>query len=150
MINKERALDELNSDWTSSQEVADRLMKNYGLPFRIGHHFASNIVSFAKRRGLTPLTFPYEDARRIYAETTTAEGGDTVFPMTEEEFRACVDPISIVENRHTRGGPQASEVERMLSLETDKLLCDKQWTEVKLQKIEEALAKLEGDFRKFL
>jgi hypothetical protein len=38
----------------------------------------------------------------------------------------------------------------MLSLETDKLRCDKQWTEGKLQKIEEALAKLEGDFLKFL
>ncbi len=150
VINKERALDELNSDWTSSQEVADRLMKNYGLAFRIGHHFASNMVSHAKRQGLTPLTFPYEDARRIYAETTSAEGGDTEFPMSEEEFRACVDPISIVENRQTRGGPQASEVERMLALETDKLRCDKNWTEGKLQKIEEALAKLEGEFLKFL
>ena len=44
----------------------------------------------------------------------------------------------------------ASEVDRMLTLEADELRCDKQWAEAKLQKIEEALAKLEGDFRKFL
>ena len=150
VINKERALDELNSDWTASQEVADRLMKNYGLPFRVGHHFASNMVSFGKRQGLTPLTFPYEEACRIYAETTAAEGGDTTFPMSEEEFRSTLDPIAIVENRQTRGGPQASEVERLLKEESDKLLCDKKWTEGKLQKIEEALAKLDGDFGKFL
>ena len=36
VINKDRALEELNSDWTASQEVADRLMKEYGVPFRIG------------------------------------------------------------------------------------------------------------------
>ena len=149
-INKERALEELNSDWTASQEVADRLMKNYGLPFRIGHHFASNMVSFAKRQGLTPLTFPYDEACRIYSETTAAEGGDTVFPMSEDEFRASLDPIAIVENRQTLGGPQTSEVERMLKKESDKLLSDKQWTDEKLQKIEAALAKLDADFARFL
>ena len=36
-INPDRALEELNSDWTASQEIADRLMKDHGLPFRIGH-----------------------------------------------------------------------------------------------------------------
>ena len=96
------------------------------------------------------MTFPYDEACRIYSETTAAEGGDTTFPMSEEEFRSTLDPIAIVENRQTRGGPQASEVERLLKEESDKLLCDKKWTDGKLQKIEEALAKLDGDFGKFL
>ena len=150
VINKARALDELNSDWTASQEVADRLMKNYGLPFRIGHHFASKMVSFAKLKGFTPLTFPYDEACRIYAEATAEDGSDSTFPMSETEFRSCLDPIAIVENRQTRGGPQASEVERMLSEEANKLHCDQNWTECRLQRIEEGLAKLEGDFSKFL
>ena len=33
-INPERALEELNSDWTASQELADLLMREHGLPFR--------------------------------------------------------------------------------------------------------------------
>ena len=34
VINKDRALEELNSDWTASQEVADRLMKEYEMCIR--------------------------------------------------------------------------------------------------------------------
>lgn len=56
-INKERALEEVNNDWTSSQEVADVLMRKYGLPFRVGHHVASHIVSYAKAHNLKPTNF---------------------------------------------------------------------------------------------
>jgi argininosuccinate lyase len=58
VINPERALEELNLDWTASQEVADVLMRKYKLPFRVGHHFASEVVSFAKERNITPRDFP--------------------------------------------------------------------------------------------
>lgn len=58
VINKERALEELNSDWTASQELADILMRKHGLPFREGHHFASEVVSFAKANNIKPLDFP--------------------------------------------------------------------------------------------
>jgi len=150
VVNKARALEELNSDWTASQEVADRLMKNYGLPFRVGHHFASAMVSFAKQNGLTPLDFPYAEAKRIYAETTEKEGGDTVLPMTEAEFRASLNPVAIVENRRTTGGPQTSEVERMLAKETAALEAHKGWTADRLSAIESSLAKLDRDFSEFL
>jgi argininosuccinate lyase len=38
--------------------VADVLMRKYKLPFRVGHHFASEVVSFAKERNITPRDFP--------------------------------------------------------------------------------------------
>ena len=68
VINKDRALEELNSDWTASQEVADRLMKEYGVPFRIGHHAASHIVSYARANNILPLDFPYAKMQEIYKE----------------------------------------------------------------------------------
>src|SRR5262249_2195101 len=68
VISPERALEELNSDWTASQELADVLMRKYKLPFRIGHHFASGVVDYAKAKDIKPLEFPYTQARRIYAE----------------------------------------------------------------------------------
>jgi len=48
VIDPDRALAELNADWTASQELADVLMRSYKLPFRIGHHVASKIVDHAK------------------------------------------------------------------------------------------------------
>ena len=63
VISPERALEELNSDWTASQELADVLMRKYKLPFRVGHHFASEeVVSFAKKKNIKPLDFPYAQA----------------------------------------------------------------------------------------
>ena len=65
VINPERALEELNSDWTSSQDVADVVMREYKLPFRVGHHVASGMVPYAKAHNLTPLNFPYDQMPRI-------------------------------------------------------------------------------------
>lgn len=112
MINKDRALEELNSDWTASQEVADRLMKEYGVPFRIGHHAASHIVSYARANNILPLDFPYAKMQEIYKEVIEKEfpEGDPKFPMSEEEFREALNPVSIVHNRKTLGGPQPAEL----------------------------------------
>ncbi|MDO0510222.1 hypothetical protein KTU58_23955, partial [Escherichia coli] len=68
VIDPQRALEELNSDWTASQELADVLMRKYRLPFRVGHHFASEVVEYAKAKDIRPLDFPYAEAHRIYAE----------------------------------------------------------------------------------
>ena len=68
VISPDRALEELNNDWTASQELADVLMRKYKLPFRVGHHFASEVVDFAKAKNIKPLDFPYAEAQRIYAE----------------------------------------------------------------------------------
>ena len=62
VIRPDRALEELNSDWTASQELADVLMRKYKLPFRVGHHFASEVVDYAKQNNIKPLDFPYAEA----------------------------------------------------------------------------------------
>ena len=61
VLDPDRALEELNSDWTASQELADVLMRKYKLPFRVGHHFASEVVEYAKAKDIKPLAFPYAD-----------------------------------------------------------------------------------------
>jgi len=82
---EKRAIEELNSDWTASQEVADRLMREHGVPFRIGHHFASSMVGLARKAGFTPLNFPYDEAVRLYREEIEKEfpQASPVFPMNE-------------------------------------------------------------------
>lgn len=57
VVSPERALEELNSDWTASQELADVLMRQYRLPFRVGHHFVSEVVDYAKARGIGTREF---------------------------------------------------------------------------------------------
>jgi argininosuccinate lyase len=150
VVDPDRALEELNSDWTSSQELADVLMRKYKVPFRVGHHFSTDIVNHGKQHSIKPLDFPYVEAKRIYKEAMKEFDPQAEFPMTETEFRNTLNPVSIVQNRATVGGPQSSEMKRMLALAKDKLTEQKNWTAIKRQKINQSLTKLDQDFQRLL
>ena len=150
VVIPDRALEELNSDWTASQELADVLMRNYKVPFRAGHHFSSDIVKFAKQHNIKPLDFPYAEAKRIYKVAMKDVDPNAELPMSEKEFRSTLDPVAIVQNRATVGGPQASEMTRMVALAKDKLKEQQNWTSAKRQKINQSMAQLETDFSKLL
>lgn len=149
-VNPERALEELNSDWTASQEVADILMRDHGLPFREGHHVASEIVGYARAQGIGPLDFPYAEAQRIYAETVDGTDFPQELPMSEDQFRATLDPVAIVRNRATSGGPQPAEVERMLTQARDRIASQDRWIAERRDHIQKSLASLNDDFSALL
>ena len=150
VIDPERALEELNSDWTASQELADVLMRRYKLPFRVGHHFASEVVDYAKAKGIKPLAFPYAHARRIYADAVKGLSYPAELPMGEAEFKATLDPVAIVQNRASVGGSQPAEMARMLQAAHQKLALQGDWIKTRRSRINSALAQLDGDFAKLL
>lgn len=148
VIDPQRALEELNSDWTASQELADVLMRQYKLPFRVGHHFASEVVEYAKAKDIRPLAFPYAQAQRIYAETVKGTEFAQVLPLSEAEFRSTLDPVAIVRNRQTAGGPQPAEMDRMLREATQRAAEQDGWIKARRAQIAASLARLDADFEK--
>lgn len=151
-VNPERALEELNSDWTASQEVADRLMLNHGVPFRIGHHMASKMVTVARAENILPLDFPYARLCEIWKQERDAEwpAGPAELPMSEAEFRDALDPRKIVESRATPGSCSPAEVDRMLREERGMLEGFSADRKQASERIDSALAKLDERFAKFL
>ncbi len=149
VISPERALEELNSDWTASQELADVLMRKYKLPFRVGHHFASEVVDYAKAKDIKPTDFPYAEAKRIYLEAVKGQAAGEL-PMSEAEFRATLDPVAIIKNRNSVGGPQPAEMVRMLKIAHQKLAEQNDWIKLKRTKVSSSLAKLDADFERLL
>jgi argininosuccinate lyase len=146
VISPERALEELNLDWTASQELADVLMRKYKLPFRVGHHFASEVVDYAKDKDIKPLDFPYAEAQRIYVQAVKGVDAPAKLPMSQAEFRATLDPVAIVRNRATAGGPQPAEMDRMLKASQASLAQQGEWVKARRAAISDALARLDGDF----
>lgn len=146
VIDPQRALEELNSDWTASQELADVLMRKYKLPFRVGHHFASEVVEYAKAKDIRPLDFPYADAKRIYAQTVQGSEFPPSLPMSEQEFRSTLDPVAIVRNRATSGGPQPAEMDRMLREAGVRVTQQEAWIKARRAHIADALNRLDADF----
>lgn len=151
VIDPARSLEELNLDWTCSQEIADELMKNHGIPFRMGHHFASEIVTYARAHHITPRDFTYEDAKAVYAKVSAGDPNlPRDFPMTEEEWQHAKDPASIVRNRKVKGGPQPVELDKMIQMAKDDLADNETWTEETENKLSAAEKKLNQDFNKLL
>jgi argininosuccinate lyase len=145
VVDPARALDALNSDWTASQELADLLMRKYKVPFRIGHHFASDVVDYARAHDIRPREFPYAQARRIYRDSVKSTTGGEL-PMSEAEFRAALDPAAIVRARATSGGPQPAEMDRMLAAARQRTAAQDDWIAAHRKRIQDSLAKLDADF----
>ncbi|MCF0121389.1 MAG: argininosuccinate lyase [Oscillospiraceae bacterium] len=149
-LNPERALEELNSDWTASQEVADILMRKYGVPFRVGHHVASGMVGWARAAGVLPLAFPYAKMQEIFRDVTAKEWRTMELPMSEEEFKQALDPRAIVERRATEGGPQPASIDAMLAAREAANAAAAAWREACSARIDGALARLEAEFAAYL
>lgn len=150
-IDPERALAELNLDWTCSQEIADVLMRKYNIPFRTGHHFASEIVSYARANNVTPATMTYPKAQEIYASLAANDPQiPASLPMSEEDFKSALDPAVIIRNRAVKGGPQPAEMTVMLGAAKEALDANYKWVQNVAAKQLKAETRLNEDFAKLL
>ena len=150
-IRPGRALEELNLDWTCSQEIADVMMRKHNIPFRSGHHFASEIVTFARARNITPMDFTYEQAREVYGRVAAADAAlPPQLPLTPEELQEAKDPAAIIRNRAVKGGPQPKEMQIMFSEARRVLNHNIEWQINAGRKVKNAETKLNQDFAKML
>ena len=146
-INPERALEELNLDWTCSQEIADVMMRKHNIPFRSGHHFASEIVTYARARNITPVEFTYAQAQEVYRSIASADDSlPRELPLTPEELREAKDPAGIIRNRAVKGGPQHDEMKIMFANARKVLNANVVWLKNAEDKVKRAEAKLNEDF----
>ena len=146
-VDGSRSLEELESDWTTSMELAETLQRLHRVPFRVGHHFASEVVLYAREHGLLPKNFPYAEAVRIYAEAGRKfQIADPKLPLDEAAFRRTLSPEAMVRTRVGIGGPQPDEVRRMLGEARHALAADRQWVAERRLRLAEAEAKLNTAF----
>ena len=151
VINPERAMEELDADWTTSMELADTLEREHQVPFRIGHSFASLIVGQARAQGLLPKTFPYAEAQKLYAKAAQKyDWQEQRLPLSESAFRATLSPRTMVETRKGTGGPQPAEVRRMLAEAGKRLQADEGWMSERREQLIEADQALDKAFAKLL
>ena len=150
-VNGARALEELEDEWTTSMELAETLQRLHGVPFRVGHSFASAIVTHARANGLKPKQFPYAEAVTLYAEAAAKyKLGSTTLALDEASFRTALSPENMVRTRVGIGGPQPAEVQRMVDAGRKTLEADIEWLEARETRLLEAQAKLNTAFAKHL
>jgi argininosuccinate lyase len=142
----ERALDEVNSDYSTTTELADTLQRDADVPFRIGHHFASELVNYGRGHHLRASEIPFTEAQRIYAEIAGPAKMETRLPLSEEQFRRSLTAENMVTASKGLGGPQPTEVARMLAGAKERLAADRTWLEATRKKLDDAQRKLDVAF----
>ncbi|AGU47841.1 putative argininosuccinate lyase [Variovorax paradoxus B4] len=146
-IDPKRSLEELDAEWTTSMELAETLQRTNRIPFRVGHHFASEVVVYARAKDLKPKEFPYAEAVRIYAEAGRKyQLTELKLPLDEIAFRQALSAENMVRTRVGIGGPQPEEVRRMLAEANDLLAQDRAWVSERRAKLTQADASLNQAF----
>ncbi len=100
------------------------LQRDADVPFRAGHHFASELVTYGHAHRLRPADIPYPEARRLYADAVNPFGLPTELPLSEPAFRHALSAQGMVHASQGLGGPQPAEVARMLADQRQLLAAD--------------------------
>jgi argininosuccinate lyase len=100
----------VRSDYSTMTELADTLFREAAVSFRTGHAFARSVAQFGRSRRIGPAEITAEDLERLYLEQT----GES-FPVDHATYLRAVDPGEFVRGRTGIGGPQPSEIARMLA-----------------------------------
>jgi argininosuccinate lyase len=146
-IDKARAQEELDGEWTTSMELAETLQHQHRIPFRVGHHFASEVVLHARQHRFLPKDFP----QRLYAEALQHfKLPDGRLPLDDATFRRTLSPADMVRTRVGPGGPQPAETRRMLAEARKVLAADRAWVEARRDALAAAEAALNNAFAALL
>ena len=143
-VDPNRSRGEVNRDYSAMTSLAEHLVQAAGVPFREAHEFASHLTDFGRQRGLAPPQIAYADAARIYQTQVGAE-----LPLSEAAFAEAIDPAHILASRQGRGGPQRSEVERMLAATSQSIAAHEHWLATKRSRASQATTTLDAAFQTF-
>ncbi len=141
IIDEARALEEVNSDYSTMTEVADVLLREADVPFRIGYYYASALTSYGRSAGKRPRELGDDDLQALYVESTGRE-----LPVDVAVIRRAMDPAAMVSGRRGSGGPQSAEVRRMLARHNASLEAEFEWLNSARRHLDDSTARLRRNF----
>ncbi len=95
--NTERMASLAGRGFTTATELADTLVREFGLPFRTAHGVVAQVVQDALARGAEADAITAADVARAAEATTGAS-----LPITDAQVRAALDPAAAVAARWPR------------------------------------------------
>jgi argininosuccinate lyase len=127
-FNPERMADEAGKGFSTATELADTLVRNYGLPFRTAH----NIVGRAVQKGELSLSALDTAATEISGTTLSSKG------LTQQDIDTALDVKYSISIRKAPGGPAPLATKIAIEDCKKQLDADDELLEKRLKKITDA------------
>jgi argininosuccinate lyase len=144
-VDPQRTLDLVNADYSVMTELADTLLREAGIPFRVGHKVASDLAAFGRANHKRPIDLTFDEVSAVYRKAT----GSSI-PLTAEQVRNTMSAEHFVRSRRGRGGPQPAEMNRMLQGHRDRIGALRAWIESEQSRIRSADQRLNEAFSRLL
>ena len=122
-LNEEHLRKQSGAGFTTATELADTLVRDLGLPFRLAHKVVATLVQNAVRDGV-----PSEELTIDMLQAAAVEVLDRQLDFTAEQMAQALDPEHFVAIRTVVGGVAPSATAELLDvLERDLLSYDQPW-----------------------
>ncbi|MBE2899464.1 argininosuccinate lyase [Methanothermobacter thermautotrophicus] len=99
-VNRERALELAGANFATATDLADIIVRERGLPFRVAHRIVGRLVTRAIEDGLEP-----GDVDSAYLDEVSMEVTGRKLELNPELVERALDPLENVRMRRIPGGP---------------------------------------------
>jgi len=131
-FNTEQMKKESDKGFSTATELADQLVRHYGLPFRSAHH----IVGHAVKRGQIDLRTLDEAAFEVIGTSLSSLG------LTQEEIESALDASVGVALRIHPGGPAPQAILKAIDEREQAMVKDQCSLNNQMKKVDDAVANL--------
>ena len=136
--------DKALTSFSAATELANMLVRKYGVPFRSAHKIVGSLVKLLIESKQTFLDATPELLQKV------AQGAVGIkLVVNAEDIAASIDPFRIVETYKVKGGPAPAEVERALTARKKHVVLAKSSVSKLKQKLDEAERKLESTVKSY-
>lgn len=108
-VNKALMLERTTTDFSTATELADLLVREKGLPFRIAHGIVGTLVTQVLERGLT-----WDVVTSDMINTCATEMVGQVIDLTPEQIEQALDPMQNLAGKYAAGSPGSVETGRLI------------------------------------
>jgi len=142
IVKREVMLATAREGYSCSTELANVLVREYGLDYRTAHEIIHHFVTESAKKDV-----PSQEADIEIFQAATQVVVNKKLDMSEQKLRKILDPVNFVEVTDSRGGVAPKEVARMIAERKAKLVEARKRNLARIEKLERAREKLLADLR---
>jgi argininosuccinate lyase len=131
--------------FVAATELANLLVRNYGVPFRSAHKIVGALV-----KSLSDSKLSFSDATPTLLQKVAEESVGIKLKVKSKDIVDLANPLKMVEACNVKGGPAPAEVKRVLEARNKQLLFTKSNISKMDKELEEAENKLESIVQSYL